>query len=96
MAAAKQALAGQSVFDALLALPGLPEWQTDKIAAEKKGFARLKTMAPGPGIRLILDGNFPPGPRWRRRRKGGRCLPRTCACFLSGRPGPAGNSNLSR
>ncbi|WP_273268237.1 ATP-dependent helicase [Pseudoramibacter alactolyticus] len=56
MAAAKQALAGQSVFDALLALPGLPEWQTDKIAAEKKGFARLKTMAPGPGIRLILDG----------------------------------------
>lgn len=55
MAAVLQAPPGQSVFDALLALPELPEWLTDKIAAEAKGFARLKTMAPGPGIRLILD-----------------------------------------
>ena len=55
MAAVMRAPAGQNVFEALLALPGLPEWLTDKIVAEEKGFARLKTMAPGPGIRLILD-----------------------------------------
>lgn len=44
-----------SVFDALLALPGVEDWMADKWTEEEAGFKRLAAMAPGPGVRFIVD-----------------------------------------
>lgn len=44
-----------SVFDALLALPGLKDWMADKWIKEERGLKQLADMAPGPGVHFIVD-----------------------------------------
>lgn len=56
MNSVKYKAADQSVFDYLLNLENLPEWQAGKIAKRSRGFERLKKMKPAQGIDWILDG----------------------------------------
>jgi DNA helicase-2/ATP-dependent DNA helicase PcrA len=44
-----------SVFDALLDLPGVKDWMADKWIAEEKGLKKLAGMAPGPGVHFIVE-----------------------------------------